>query len=129
MDGQSPPSTSPRDLYGAIGTGAAPLIFDVRRGAAFDADDRMLVGALHRAPDEVGQWLHEVPAGTSVVVYCAHGHAVSQEAAAALLGSGIDARYLEGGIAGWAELGLPMRNKRAAVAGKWVARESPKIEP
>jgi len=30
-------------LYGAIGTSASPLVFDVRRGAAFDADDRMLV--------------------------------------------------------------------------------------
>jgi len=53
-------------LYGAIGTGASPLIFDVRRGAAFDVDDRMLVGSLRRLPDEVGQWVHELPAGRPV---------------------------------------------------------------
>jgi len=79
-------------LYDAICTNVAPLVFDVRRNAGFDADDRMLVGALRRVPDEVGQWTHEVPAGRSVVVYCQQGHEVSQQAAAALQASGIDAR-------------------------------------
>ncbi|HEV2334067.1 MAG TPA: chromate resistance protein ChrB domain-containing protein [Stellaceae bacterium] len=128
MDGQKPSSISPRDLYGAIGTSAAPLVFDVRRSAGFDADDRMLVGALRRVPGEVGQWAHELPAGRSVVVYCQQGHEVSQEATAALQGSGIDACYLEGGIAGWAKLGLPLRSKRVAGGGKWVTRERPKID-
>ena len=128
MDGQKPSSISPRDLYGAIGTASAALVFDVRRSAGFDADDRMLVGALRRVPGEVGQWTHDVPAGRSVVVYCQQGHEVSQAAAAALQASGIDARYLEGGIAGWAELGLPLRNKRVAGGGKWVTRERPKID-
>ncbi len=128
MDGQKPASISARDLYGAIGTSAAPLVFDVRRAAGFDADDRMLVGALRRVPGEVGQWAQDVPTGRSVVVYCQQGHEVSQEAAAALQASGIDARYLVGGIAGWAELGLPLRDKRVAAAGKWVTRERPKID-
>jgi rhodanese-related sulfurtransferase len=128
VDGQKPVSISPRDLYGAIGTSGSPLVFDVRRNAGFDADDRMLVGALRRVPGEVGQWAHDVPAGRSVVVYCQQGHEVSQEAAATLQASGIDARYLEGGIAGWAELGLPLRNKRVAGGGKWVTRERPKID-
>jgi len=128
MDEQKPVSISPRDLYGAIGTSGSPLVFDVRRNAGFDADDRMLVGALRRVPGEVGQWAHDVPAGRLVVVYCQQGHEVSQEAAAALQASGIDGRYLEGGIAGWAELGLPLRNKRVAGGGKWVTRERPKID-
>jgi rhodanese-related sulfurtransferase len=128
MDGRQPFSISPRDLYGAIGTGASPLIFDVRRDAAFDADGRMLVGALRRDPGDVGQWARDVPGGCPVVVYCAHGHEVSQEAAAALRAGGIDARYLAGGIAGWTELGLPLRDKRLAAAGKWVTRERPKID-
>jgi len=128
MDGQKPPSISARDLYGAIGTSSAPLVFDVRRNAGFDADDRMLVGALRRVPGEVGQWAHELPAGRPVVVYCQQGHEVSQEAAAALQASGVDARYLDGGIAGWAGIGLPLRNKRVAGAGKWVTRERPKID-
>src|SRR5713101_7552698 len=114
MDGQKPPSISARDLYGAIGTSAAPLVFDVRRAAGFDADDRMLVGALRRVPGEIGQWARDVPAGRAVVVYCQQGHEVSQEAASALQAGGVDARYLEGGIAGWAEQRLPLRDKRVA---------------
>jgi len=128
MDGQKPVSISPRDLYGAIGTSGSALVFDVRRNAGFDADDRMLVGALRRVPGEVEQWAHDLPARRSVVVYCQQGHEVSQEAAAALQARGVDARYLEGGIAGWVELMLPLRNKRMADAGKWVTRERPKID-
>jgi rhodanese-related sulfurtransferase len=112
MDGQTQVSISPRDLYGEIGTSAAPLVVDVRRNAAFDADDRMLVGALRRLPDDIGEWMHELPAGRPVVVYCVHGHEVSQDSATALRGRGIDARYLEGGIAGWTELGLPLKEKQ-----------------
>jgi rhodanese-related sulfurtransferase len=128
MDGTNSSSISPRHLYGAIGTSGSPLVFDVRRNAGFDADDRMLVGALRWVPGEIGGRARDVPAGHSVVVYCQHGHEVSQEAAAALKASGIDARYLDGGIAGWAELGLPLRNKRVAAGGKWVTRERPKID-
>ena len=128
MDREKPASIFPRDLYGAICTSVAPLVFDVRRAAGFDADDRMLVGALRRVPGEAGQWAQDVPAGRLVVVYCQQGHEVSQEAAAALQASGIDARYLAGGITGWAELGLPLRDKRDAPMSKWVTRERPKID-
>ncbi len=41
MDGPKPPSIFPRDFYQVFGTRAVPLIFDVRRGAAFDAADWM----------------------------------------------------------------------------------------
>jgi hypothetical protein len=34
MDGPKLPSISAEDLYGAIGTGAAPVVIDVRRSAA-----------------------------------------------------------------------------------------------
>ena len=43
MDGSKPPSISPQDLYGAIGTAVAPIVIDVRRSAAFAADNRMIV--------------------------------------------------------------------------------------
>jgi len=115
-------------LYGAIGTAVAPLVFDVRRSAAFDADERMVAGAQRRVPGEVAAWGRELPAGRSVVVYCAHGHEVSQEAAAALRATGIDARYLEGGIGAWSEQNLPLRNKTRPIPRQWVTRERPKID-
>src|SRR5436190_24363728 len=92
-------SISARDLYRQIGTAAAPLVIDVRRSAAFDDDERMLVSAVRREPSEVGQWCRDLRADRTVVVYCVHGHEVSQQTAMALRGAGVDARYLEGGIA------------------------------
>jgi rhodanese-related sulfurtransferase len=121
-------SISPQALYAAIGTASAPMVLDVRREAAFDADDRMIIAALRRAPQEIGAWCHNGPPGPPVVVYCVHGHEVSQQIAATLRGAGINARYLEGGITGWAEVGLPVRKKVAIGSGAWVTRERPKID-
>lgn len=126
MDGKI--SISPPELYAAVGTAAAPIIIDARRDAAFDADDRMLVSAVRQSAPDVGEWGRHLPAGRPVVVYCVHGHEVSQHAAVALRGAGTDARYLEGGITGWAELGLPLRKKIASASASWVTRERPKID-
>jgi rhodanese-related sulfurtransferase len=109
MDG--PASISPRDLFDQLGSTLPPLVFDVRRTAAFDADSRVLVTAQRGTPDNVAEWGHQIPAGQPVVVYCVYGHEVSQGVAAALREAGIEARYLEGGITGWAELRLPLRAK------------------
>jgi rhodanese-related sulfurtransferase len=84
MDGSKPPSIFPQDLYDAIGTAGAPILIDVRRGAAFAADNRMIVGAIRRSPDEIQNWRPELPSGRAVVVYCVHGHEVSQDTASAL---------------------------------------------
>src|SRR5215208_1982055 len=121
-------SISARDLYRQIGTAAAPLVIDVRRSGAFDDDDRMLVSDVRREPAEVGEWCRKLCSDQPVVVYCVHGHEVSQQTAVALRGVGIDARYLEDGIAGWAELALPLRKKVTAGEHGWVTRERPKID-
>jgi len=120
-------SISARDLYGRLGTSQAPFVIDVRRSPAFDADETMLVGAIRRLPDKVEAWQDALPNGRAVVVYCAHGHEVSQDVAKALRAGGLEAKYLEGGIAAWTEHGLPKRNKRA-MSGKWITRERPKID-
>jgi ChrB, C-terminal domain len=56
------------------------------------------------------------------------GSEVSQQAASTLRSAGIDARYLEHGISGWAEHRLPLRSKRDNEARSWVTRERPKID-
>jgi rhodanese-related sulfurtransferase len=124
MDGI--PSVSPHDLYARLGTASAPLLLDVRREAAFAADDRLIIGALHRAPEDVERWQTEVP--RSVVAYCVHGHEASQGVAAALGRAGVQAAYLEGGISHWKEQGLPTRRKDGGGSDKWVTREHPKID-
>jgi rhodanese-related sulfurtransferase len=119
---------SPQALYARLGTELAPILVDVRRSPAFDAGDTVIIGAVRRLPAEADHWRHELPEGRSVVVYCAHGQEVSQNTAAALRAAGADAYYLEHGISGWAEHGLPRRRKLGAGSDGWITRERPKID-
>jgi len=127
MDAKAP-SVSPNDLYARLGTANAPLLIDVRRPQAFDADQVRIIGAARRLPDEVAKWRGALPASRPIVAYCVHGHEVSQNVASALQSAGMTAAYLDGGIAGWQERKLPTRRKRNASENKWVTREHPKID-
>jgi hypothetical protein len=94
-------------LIAARTSAKPPLVIDVRRTPAYLAAPEMIAGALRRDPAQVSAWAAELPADAAVVVYCVHGHAVSQDAARILREKGIAARY------------LPTR---------WVTRERPKID-
>ena len=100
-----------------------PLIIDVRREERFRESTYLLRGALRRDPEAVEQWKHSLPRGASVVVYCVHGHEVSQNVAKAL-----GARYLEGGVEHWKQDGGELTAKPAGAATRWVTRERPKID-
>ncbi|MBX9774707.1 MAG: chromate resistance protein [Xanthobacteraceae bacterium] len=127
MDGKHQP-ISPSELYARLGTASAPVLLDVRRDQAFNDDGALIIGALRRSPGNVAGWSRDLIAGRPIVVYCVHGHEVSQGVAASLRQAGLDAVYLEGGIAGWREQGLPTRKNLGAVEAKWVTREHPKID-
>jgi rhodanese-related sulfurtransferase len=127
MDGSRLTVSSP-DLYASLGTTSAPVLIDVRRHDSFLADDQLIIGAYHRAPADVEHWRTELPAGRAVVAYCGHGGTSSQSVAGALRQAGIEAAYLEGGISGWKNSGLPTRKKLGTVGNKWVTREHPKID-
>jgi rhodanese-related sulfurtransferase len=116
MDG-STSSISPDELYACLGTAAAPIVIDVRRPAAFAAAPTVIISAFHRPPDEIERWRADLPRDRAVVVYCVHGHEVSQGAAAALRAGGIDARYLADGIEGWIARKLPTNRTSATDAG------------
>lgn len=106
-----------------------PLLIDVRRPPTFRAATDMAAGALWRDPAQVASWAKELPRAASVVVYCVHGHEVSQGAAQALRGLGIAARYLEGGLEeGWKSAGGDVIGKPKEGATRWVTRERPKID-
>lgn len=108
---------------------AAPVIIDVRREPAFRSASDMALGALRRNPDKVSSWAAELPRSRQVVVYCVHGHEVSQNAAAALRQLGHDARYLEGGLEeGWKAASGPLMTKPQQAPTRWVTRERPKID-
>jgi len=127
MDG-NPLSISSSDLYARLGTASAPVLLDVRRDEAFDSDRGLIIGAFHRAPEDVARWSGDLTSSRPVVAYCAHGHEVSQGVAASLRQAGLDAVYLEGGIAGWKQSRLPTRKNLGGAENKWVTREHPKID-
>lgn len=106
-----------------------PLVIDVRRTPAYRGATEMIEGALRRDPATVAEWSGALPRARSVVVYCVHGHEVSQNAAKALRGAGLNARFLDGGIEeGWKGNGGAVAHKPKDAATRWVTRERPKID-
>ena len=129
-----PSAISIRALHGLLGTPDAPHIVDVRRRAAFDMDPRILPAARRGDPEHVIEWAAHLPRDRAIVVYCVHGHEISQQVAATLAARGFDARFLDGGIEHWKETGAPTLLKRpsAGIPGdrpsRWITRERPKID-
>ncbi len=111
---------TPAALAQSLSSPRGPLVIDVRRNERFLASNFLIDGALHRDPERVQEWKRTLPANAEVVVYCVHGHEVSQNVAKAL-----GARYLEGGIEAWTG---PKQSKPQGAATRWVTRERPKID-
>ena len=130
------PFLSSSQLANQFGRTGSPLILDVRKSAAFDAASRIISGALRLLPEDVFGNVSHLQGPRTVVVYCAHGHEVSQGAARTLHDGGVNAFYLEGGIASWEQAGLPTMAKLpecgqpSTLGGtsRWITRERPKID-
>jgi rhodanese-related sulfurtransferase len=121
-------SISVKNLSASLEGAAAPLLIDVRRREAFVKDTKTVAGALRRDPERVSDWARELPTAGKVVVYCVHGHEVSQGVAKALNAQGREAAYLEGGLADWLTADGAADIKPAGAATRWVTRERPKID-
>lgn len=123
------PVITPIELSQALSKpGARPVVIDVRRVAAFAEAKDLIAGALRRNPEAIDSWSKELPSAADVVVYCVHGHQVSQNAAQALRERGFRARFLDNGIEGWREHGGKLLGKPGIGATRWVTRERPKID-
>ena len=116
------------ELRSALGERTGPIVLDVRRQPAYREAGETIAGALRRDPDAVGGWMKTLPRASSVVVYCVHGHEVSQNVAKALTGHGIRARYLAGGVAAWKAQDGTFDRKPSGAYTRWVTRERPKID-
>jgi Fe-Mn family superoxide dismutase len=99
---------SPEALMSLLKTSSRPVVIDVRKRPAFEADSAMLAGAVWRDPHAVDHWSAYLPPGCPVVVYCVHGHEVSRSVCEALRRRGLTAGMLEGGIEGWRAAGGPV---------------------
>lgn len=80
-------------------------LIDVRRPGDRAADPEAIPGARWRDPEQVDQWLKELPQDKEVVIYCARGGSVSTSVLHKLRENNINVRYLEGGIAAWKQSG------------------------
>jgi rhodanese-related sulfurtransferase len=76
-------------------------VLDVRRRPAFEAEPRLIPGAVWRKPEEVAIWADALNRNRPVVVYCVHGHEVSQGVVNRLRAFGFDTALLEGGLEAW----------------------------
>jgi rhodanese-related sulfurtransferase len=129
-----PFTTLPEQLFNRLIRGPRPIIVDVRRRAVFDGAATVLPAARWRPHLASDDWARELPSGSDVLVYCVHGHNVSQLVAAELRSNGIAASFLAGGIEAWTKLGYPVIGKSpfsppdAAAPSSWVTRWGPKID-
>jgi Fe-Mn family superoxide dismutase len=95
-------------LKALINDRARIALLDVRRRPAFEAEPRLIPGAVWRDPEQVDRWAGEMNPNRSLIVYCLHGHEVSRGVADRLRRLGLDALLLEGGIEGWKAAGGPV---------------------
>lgn len=117
------------DLFARLGMASAPMLLDVRCPDAFNADDKMIVSAIRRPPDDVGTWTKELPSGRPIVIYGSDGSKATESMAASLRAAGLDAVYLDGGLSGWVDMKLPTRRRLPGRADdRWVTREHPKVD-
>lgn len=93
------------ELADLLDSGQPPLLFDVRKPEAYAESGWLIPAARWRDPMCVAQWADEIPIASQVIVYCVHGHEVSQGVGTALRERGLAARVLAGGFAGWTEAG------------------------
>lgn len=132
--GESLSSISTRELLTLIGARHCPIIVDVRRPQVYETADTVIPTARWRDLQHIEAWIDDLPDEADIVVYCLHGHQMSQGAAAWLRAHGRRARHLAGGLEAYRQGGGPLIRK-AALPGpedgrpsRWITRERPKID-
>ena len=130
-----PRKISPNTLIQMLGTDRCPLIIDVRRLPAFQASPQRIAGSIWRDHMTTDDWAPALPQGSTIAVYCVHGHNVSEIAAARLAAAGYDAVIVDGGLEAWVSAGGPTVARVAPGVDPasqqpsvWVTRERPKID-
>lgn len=94
-------SISVSNLAQQLEQGAPIRLLDVRRAKALAESGVQIAGAQWKNPALWLDWKDDIAHDLPIVVYCAHGHEISQGLTATLQAMGADARHLEGGISEW----------------------------
>ena len=99
---------SSEELSQRMADPAAFTLLDVRRKQALlGAGNQVLPGAQWLDPALWLDWKDSVPNDKPVVLYCAHGHEISQGLTTVLSVMGLDAISLDGGFDAWVSAGKP----------------------
>jgi len=101
-------SISTTQLNQLLQSANSPVIVDVRKKPAFDKNPDTLPGATWHNHEKVAVWSKDLQLAPRIVVYCVHGHEVSQNVCGTLRDLGFDACFLEGGINAWKQASLPL---------------------
>jgi len=94
-------SISVYELAHQLEQGNPLRLLDVRRVQALVASGVQIPGAQWKNPALWLDWKDDIAHDVPIVVYCAHGHEISQGLTATLQAMGAKACHLEGGIAAW----------------------------
>ena len=92
---------SPAELENLLGQDADVKVLDVRRREHRVDVEHPVPGAEWKDPEEIAEWSKDLGVHDEVIVYCVHGHNVSQDARDFLRKQGLRARIVEGGIEAW----------------------------
>lgn len=95
------PSISVTELARQLEGGKPLVLLDVRREQARAASGVRINDATWRNPALWLDWKDGIAHDLPIVVYCAHGHEISQGLTATLSAMGADALHLDGGISEW----------------------------
>jgi thiosulfate sulfurtransferase len=94
-------SISVGDLAHQLELGTPIRLLDVRRAKALADSGVQIARSRWKDPALWLDWKDDIAHDLPIVVYCAHGHEISQGLTATLKAMGADARHLEGGISAW----------------------------
>jgi rhodanese-related sulfurtransferase len=97
-------SITAEQLFVMRRSGECTLI-DIRRETDLEADGTVIAGAIRGNPESLDTWAPSLPAHRPIIVYCARGGSVSKSVTPELRARGLDAKYVEGGIAAWKAFG------------------------
>jgi rhodanese-related sulfurtransferase len=132
---KDPSRISTEELNCLIGTASCPMIFDVRREAVFKGAPTRIAGSVWHGHMDIEAAADAIDPELGAIVYCVHGHNVSEIAAAKLRQAGAEARVLEGGIEAFAAAGGVLVKQGGSLPGgtferpgTWVTRARPKID-
>jgi len=102
---------TPEELSNVLKEKKDILILDVRRRSDYEADPKIIPGAIWRDPENVDQWSRELPKGKDIVIYCVRGGSVSKSVSSRLMEKNVQASCIEGGMTAWKELGGEVEGK------------------